>query len=70
MCQPGRPLPHGESQEISPGFACFHKAKSNGSSFAAVLPLYADLLRLPVHRWIGHLISHNFQIYGTVIHIT
>ncbi len=33
MCQPGRPLPHGESHEGSPGFAAFHSAKSIGSFF-------------------------------------
>ncbi len=31
MCQPGRPLPHGESHDGSPGFADFHSAKSAGS---------------------------------------
>src|SRR5438128_2333328 len=32
MCQPGRPCPHGESHEGSPGLADFHKTKSIGSS--------------------------------------
>ena len=31
MCQPGRPRPHGEAHEGSPGFADFHSAKSRGS---------------------------------------
>ena len=31
MCQPGRPLPHGESQAGSPSLACFHSTKSSGS---------------------------------------
>jgi hypothetical protein len=30
MCQPGRPLPHGESHAGSPGLADFHSAKSAG----------------------------------------
>jgi len=28
MCHPGRPGPHGEGQEGSPGFEAFHSAKS------------------------------------------
>ena len=33
MCQPGRPLPHGESHEVSsPGLFAFQSAKSRGSS--------------------------------------
>lgn len=28
MCQPGLPGPHNESQDGSPGFAAFHRAKS------------------------------------------
>ena len=35
MCQPGRPCPHGESQDGSPGFAPFQSAKSSGSRFAS-----------------------------------
>ncbi len=31
MCQPGRPRPHGLSQEGSPGLADFQRAKSRGS---------------------------------------
>ena len=34
MCQPGRPRPHGEFQEVSsPSFFAFQSAKSRGSSF-------------------------------------
>ena len=33
MCQPGRPMPHGESQAGSPGFARFQSTKSSGSRF-------------------------------------
>ena len=33
MCQPGLPLPKGESQYGSPGFAAFHTAKSIGARF-------------------------------------
>ena len=33
MCQPGRPAPHGESQEVSsPSLVAFQSAKSSGSS--------------------------------------
>ncbi len=32
MCQPGRPAPHGLSQDGSPGLAAFHTAKSSLSS--------------------------------------
>ena len=35
ICHPGLPFPQGESQDISPGFADFHKAKSTGSSFSS-----------------------------------
>jgi hypothetical protein len=28
MCQPGRPAPHGEGHDGSPGFAAFQSAKS------------------------------------------
>lgn len=28
MCHPGRPGPHGDSHEGSPGFSAFHRAKS------------------------------------------
>src|SRR5579863_633940 len=35
MCQPGRPSPHGEVQEGSPGLARFHSTKSKGSSLAS-----------------------------------
>ncbi len=35
MCQPGRPRPHGASQEVSsPSFHAFQSAKSSGSSFS------------------------------------
>ena len=34
MCQPGRPLPHGEFHDVSsPSFVAFQSAKSRGSSF-------------------------------------
>ena len=36
MCQPGRPLPHGESHDGSPGLAAFHSAKSAGALLALV----------------------------------
>ncbi len=32
MCQPGRPGPHGESHEGSPGLEAFQRTKSIGSS--------------------------------------
>eukprot|EP01045_Picozoa_sp_COSAG04_P056110 COSAG04_NODE_26012_length_300_cov_1.288557_2_plen_38_part_01 len=28
MCQPGRPPPHGDSHDGSPGLEAFHSAKS------------------------------------------
>ena len=31
MCQPGRPGPHGEGHDGSPGLDAFHSAKSSGS---------------------------------------
>ena len=34
MCHPGRPLPHGESHDGSPGFDIFHKAKSVSLRFS------------------------------------
>ena len=35
MCQPGRPTPHGDSQEVSSSsLVAFQSAKSRGSSFA------------------------------------
>ena len=30
MCQPGRPVPHGDGHDGSPGLAAFHSAKSSG----------------------------------------
>lgn len=30
MCHPGRPLPHGDGQEGSPGLEAFQRAKSSG----------------------------------------
>ncbi len=38
MCQPGRPGPHGDGQDGSPGLAAFHSAKSSGSRFSPVWP--------------------------------
>ena len=34
MCQPGRPLPHGESHSGSPTLEAFHRAKSFGVFFS------------------------------------
>ena len=36
MCQPGRPLPHGDSHSGSPGLLAFHSAKSLGLFFSEV----------------------------------
>ena len=37
MCQPGRPLPQGESHEVSsPGFVAFQSAKSCGARLSAL----------------------------------
>ena len=36
MCQPGRPVPQGESQDGSPGLARFHSTKSSGSRLCLV----------------------------------
>ena len=33
MCQPGRPAPHGDGHDGSPGLAAFHSAKSSGARF-------------------------------------
>ena len=33
MCQPGRPGPHGDGHDGSPGLAAFHSAKSSGARF-------------------------------------
>ncbi len=41
ICQPGLPLPQGESHEISPGLAAFQSAKSSGPFLlgsSAILP--------------------------------
>src|SRR4051794_8492867 len=35
-CQPGRPGPHGVSQDGSPGLAPFHRVKSRGSCLVPV----------------------------------
>ncbi len=45
MCQPGRPLPHGEGQLGSPGFAPFQRAKSSGSSFCSPTAMRAPDFR-------------------------
>ena len=34
MCQPGRPMPQGDSQAGSPGFCAFHSTKSAGFSLS------------------------------------
>ena len=34
MCQPGRPLPHGESQNGSPALESFQSAKSDAERFS------------------------------------
>ena len=36
MCQPGRPGPHGDGHDGSPGLAAFHSAKSSGARFFSV----------------------------------
>ena len=37
MCQPGRPGPQGEAQDVSsPSFVVFQSAKSRGSSFSGL----------------------------------
>ena len=37
MCQPGRPIPHGDSHAASsPGFCAFQRAKSRWSSFSSL----------------------------------
>ena len=39
MCQPGRPGPQGESQQVSsPSLCAFQRAKSSGSSFSEAEP--------------------------------
>ena len=39
MCQPGRPGPQGEPQEVSsPSLCAFQRAKSSGSSFSESEP--------------------------------
>ena len=38
-CQPGRPGPHGVSQDGSPGLAPFHRAKSRGSRLPVAAPV-------------------------------
>ena len=35
ICQPGRPRPHGDSHDGSPGREFFHKAKSAGDLFSS-----------------------------------
>ena len=36
MCQPGRPSPHGDGQDVSsPSLWAFHSAKSCGLSFSS-----------------------------------
>lgn len=45
ICQPGRPFPNGDSQNGSPGFAAFHRAKSLISRFSS-LPIIKLVLNL------------------------
>ena len=52
ICQPGRPLPHGESHDGSPGLALFQSAKSSGSRLCSpgsiLAPLSSDSIDCPV----------------------
>ena len=43
ICQPGRPLPQGESQEISSSLALFQRAKSMGLLLIVVQRQFVDL---------------------------
>jgi hypothetical protein len=47
MCQPGRPFPHGDSQEGSPTFEAFHKAKSAGDRFSPCAALVSSPKNIP-----------------------
>ncbi len=53
-CQPGRPGPHGVSQNGSPGLAAFHSAKSRGSRFSATVGHVVGAAHL-VHPLAGQL---------------
>ena len=54
MCQPGRPRPHGVSQEVSsPGFYAFQSAKSSGSSLRRALDPLALVHVVESRRWRG-----------------
>ena len=45
MCQPGRPRPHGDSQDVSsPSFVVFQSAKSRTSSFSGLGSSLLDLI--------------------------
>ncbi len=35
VCHPGRPAPHGDSHDGSPGLAFFHSTKSSGERFSS-----------------------------------
>src|SRR6476646_4295659 len=58
MCQPGLPLPHGESHDGSPGLAAFHSTKSSGSSFASSTSTRARVLsrQAPIALERGHVV--------------
>ncbi len=54
MCQPGRPRPHGASQdESSPSFCAFHSAKSSGSSLRAVPSESSPWFMSSIARWLS-----------------
>ena len=53
MCQPGRPLPHGESQDGSPGLAAFQSAKSSGFSLMSLTSMRAPDCRSSIGWWLS-----------------
>lgn len=54
MCQPGRPLPQGESQQGSPALLFFHRAKSVWDFFSP----WSFVLKSPRMRFEGN-VNYN-----------
>ena len=51
VCHPGRPAPHGDGHDGSPGFAFFQRAKSTGDALLLVRPRPGPRLAASSSGW-------------------
>ncbi|VVC04903.1 Uncharacterised protein [Candidatus Burarchaeum australiense] len=62
MCQPGLPLPQGESQDSSSGFDTFQSAKSSGLRLRSSTSTRAPAFSCSVDWWDSFPYSANFDM--------